>query len=113
MGRANSVQPASYNESRNKTYYKERVFLLRACNKEVSMILAIKCSLCGNWMPALKTKKGRPFLYCGHCRYGFMILAKVGMDAFNNACQEINESDLIPETRKKYQELTYEEETKK
>lgn len=63
-------------------------------------------------MPALATKRGRPFLYCGHCRYGFMILAKVGMDAFDKACQEINESELIPETRKKYQELKYEGELK-
>ena len=100
------MQPASYNEFRNKTCYKERVFLLRAYNKEVSMILAIKCPLCGNWMPALKTKKGRPWLYCGKCRYGFMLMANVGIQNFEKAAQEINESDLIPETRKKYQEKT-------
>ena len=68
------------------------------------MILAIKCSICGNWMPALKTKKGRPWLYCGKCRYGFMLMANVGIQNFEKAAQEINESDLIPETRKKYQE---------
>jgi len=62
-------------------------------------------------MPALATKRGRPFLYCGHCRYGFMLLAKPGMEALNKSCQEISDSDLIPETRKKYQELKYGEET--
>ena len=64
------------------------------------MMLAIKCPLCGHWMPALKTKKGRPFLYCGNCRYGFMLVAKKGMDNLDKVAQEISESDLVPETRK-------------
>ncbi len=68
------------------------------------MILAIKCPLCGNLMPAMKTAKGRPWLYCGKCRYGFMLMAKVGIQNFEKAAQEISESNLIPETRKKYQE---------
>lgn len=68
------------------------------------MVLAVKCPLCGNWMPAMKTKKGRPFLYCGNCRYGFMLVAKAGMQNFEKVAQEINESQLIPETRKKYDE---------
>ena len=67
------------------------------------MILAIKCSLCSNWMPALKTKKGRPWLYCGKCRYGFMLMANVGIQNFEKIAKEINESDLIPETRKMYE----------
>lgn len=68
------------------------------------MVLAVKCPLCGNWMPAMKTKKGRPFLYCGKCRFGFMLVAKAGMENFEKVAQEINESQLIPETRKKYDE---------
>ena len=75
------------------------------------MVWAVKRPLCGNWMPVLATKKGRPFLYCGHCRYGFMVPAKVGMGNLNKACQEISESGLIPETHKKYQELKHEEQT--
>lgn len=68
------------------------------------MVAAVKCALCGNWMPVLTTKRGKPFLYCGHCRYGFMILAKSGIETLNKVAQEISESDLIPETRKKYNE---------
>ena len=68
------------------------------------MMLAIKCPLCGHWMPALKTKKGRPFLYCGNCRFGFMIVARRGIENFENAAHEISESQLIPETRKKCEE---------
>lgn len=98
------MQPAFCNEPYYKAYYKERAFLLRVRNKEVNMILAVKCGICGNWMPAMKTKKGRPWLYCGKCRYGFMLMAKVGMQNFEKVAQEINESDLVPETRKKYQE---------
>ncbi len=68
------------------------------------MVTAVKCPLCGNWMPVLTTKRGKPFLYCGHCRYGFMLLAKPGIEALNKIAQQINESELIPETRKKYNE---------
>ena len=73
------------------------------------MISAVKCSLCENWMPVLTTKKGKPFLYCGHCRYGFMVLAKSGIEALNKAVKQINESDLIEPTRKKYNEKKSEE----
>lgn len=68
------------------------------------MLYAIKCPLCGNWMPVLTTKIGNPFLYCGKCRYGFMLLAKAGKEALTKVAKEINESDLLPETRKKYNE---------
>lgn len=68
------------------------------------MVTAVKCPLCGNWMPVLTTKKGRPFLYCGKCRFGFMLLAKPAIEALEKVCKEINESDLLPETRKKYNE---------
>ena len=68
------------------------------------MLYAIRCPLCNNWMPVLITKKGAPFLYCGNCHYGFMLLAKAGKDALAKVSQEINESDLLPETRKKYNE---------
>lgn len=64
------------------------------------MGLALRCPICGNWMPAIKTKKGRPFLYCGREKYGFMLATKVGMETFNKVAQQISESDLIPETRK-------------
>ncbi len=64
------------------------------------MILAIKCPLCGNWMPVTRTKKGRPFVYCGKERYGYMVVTKVGMEAVDRIAQEISESELIPETKK-------------
>jgi len=51
-------------------------------------------------MPILKTKKGRPFVYCGIEKFGFMILTKVGMEAVDKVVQDMSESDLIPETRK-------------
>lgn len=64
------------------------------------MILAIKCPLCGNWMPVLKTKKGRPFAYCGREKFSLMVVTKVGMEAVDKVAQEVSESDLIPETKK-------------
>jgi len=33
-----------------------------------------------------------------------MVLAEPGIEALNKVCKEINEFDLIPETRKKYNE---------
>ena len=68
------------------------------------MVTAVRCPLCNNWMPVLTTKKGKPFLYCGKCRYGFMVLAKSGIEALNKVVTEVSESDLLPETRKKYNE---------
>ena len=74
-------------------------------------MVAIKCPLSDHWMPVITTKRGKPFLYCGHCRYGFMLLAKPSMEALNKSCQEISESQLDPETRKWYRKKKYGEET--
>ena len=74
------------------------------------MVTAVKCPLCGNWMPVLTTKRGKPFLYCGRCRYGFMVLAKPGIEALNKVAQQISESDLLAETRKWYNKKKYGEE---
>lgn len=68
------------------------------------MVAVVRCSLCKNWMFVLTTKKRKPFLYCGKCRYGFMLLAKSGIEALNKVVTEVSESDLAPETRKKYNE---------
>ncbi len=46
------------------------------------MLLAVRCAGCNNWMSILAAKKGKAFLYLGHCRYGFMLLAKSGIEAF-------------------------------
>ena len=73
------------------------------------MVTVIKCPLCGNWMCVLTTKRGKPFLYCGSCRYGFMLLAKTGIEALDKVSTQVNESELIPETRKKYNEKKGEE----
>ena len=64
------------------------------------MILVLKCPLCGNWMPILTTKKGRPYAYCGKEKFGFMVVTKVGMEAVDRVAQEVSESELIPETKK-------------
>lgn len=73
------------------------------------MVTVVRCPLCNNWMCVLTTKRGKPFLYCGNCRYGFMLLAKVGIEALNKVIKQVSESELIPETRKKYDEKKAEE----
>lgn len=73
------------------------------------MVTVLRCPLCNNWMPVLTTKRNKPFLYCGNCRYGFMLLAKSGIEALNKVVKQVSESELIPETRKKYDEKKAEE----
>ena len=68
------------------------------------MVSVVRCALCNNWMFVLTTKYGKPFLYCGKCRYGFMLLAKSGIEALNEVVTEVSESELLPETRKKYKD---------
>ena len=64
-------------------------------------LTTVKCGLCDNWMASMVTKRGAPFLYCGVCKYGFMLLAKEGKDNFSSKAQEIDETDL-PEPTKKW-----------
>ena len=66
------------------------------------MLCTVKCSLCGNWMSAIETANGKPALYCGICRYGFLLVAKEAIDNFNKSCQQIEESDLPPPTLEYY-----------
>ena len=55
-------------------------------------------------MSRTTTKKGKPFLYCGRCGVGSMILRQSAIDALNKVCQSISESDLPPETLRKHQQ---------
>ena len=68
----------------------------------MAKICTIKCPLCGNFMASLVTKRGAPFIYCGICRFGSMLLAKSGKDNFSNACQEIETSELPSATLEWY-----------
>lgn len=68
------------------------------------MVTVVRCPLCNNWMFVLSTKNSKPFLYCGKCRYGFILVAKSGIGALNKVVTEVSESDLLPETLKKYKE---------
>jgi len=68
----------------------------------MAKICTIKCPLCGNFVASLVTKRGAPFLYCGICKFGFMILAKTGKDNLANACQEIDISQLPKPTLEWY-----------
>ncbi|MBA7689674.1 hypothetical protein ES703_98182 [subsurface metagenome] len=66
-------------------------------------MLSVKCALCGNWMSCVETpKKGIPHLWCGICRYGFLLVTKEAIDNLNKSCQEIDESDLPPPTLEFY-----------
>jgi len=66
------------------------------------LLCTVKCSLCDNWMSAIKTPNGKPALYCGVCRYGILLLAKEGIDNFSESCQQIQESDLPAPTLEYY-----------
>lgn len=63
---------------------------------------SVRCPLCGMWLSRTTTKKGKPFLYCGRCGYGTMLLRKSGIQTLDKVCQEITESDLPGETLKKH-----------
>ena len=65
-------------------------------------LCTVKCSICGNWLSRSVTKRGKPFLYCGRCGYGTMLLRKSAAQALDKVCQNISESDLIAETLKKH-----------
>lgn len=65
---------------------------------------SVKCAVCGEWMSRTLTKTGKPYLYCGHCGIGFMVLRKETAQALDTACQNIEEKDLPPETLKKQRE---------
>ena len=66
------------------------------------MLCTVKCPLCGNWMACRKTPNGKPHLFCGICRYGFLLISKKAIDNLNKSCQEIQESDLPPPTLEYY-----------
>jgi len=67
---------------------------------------SVKCPICGNWMSRSTTKRGKPYLYCGRCAGGFMVLKEATAKKLDTVCQQISESDLIPETLKKHREKT-------
>jgi len=64
----------------------------------LATICTLKCSICGSWCAAIKTKRDKPFLYCAKCGYGYSLFAKRGIKNFFETCQEIEETELIPET---------------
>lgn len=55
-------------------------------------------------MFVLSTKRNKPYIYCGKCRFGFMLLAKPAIQALSEVVKEVSESELPIETRKKYNE---------
>jgi len=65
-------------------------------------LCSIRCPICGNWLSRTTTKRGKPFLYCGHCGYGTMLLRGSAIKDLDVVCQTISESDLPPETLKKH-----------
>lgn len=66
------------------------------------MLCTVKCPLCGNWMSAIETPNGKPALYCGICRYGFLLVSKDAIDHLTKSCQEIQESNLPTPTLEYY-----------
>lgn len=64
----------------------------------------VKCPLCGSWMSRTLTKRSKPFLYCGSCGFGMMLLRKSAAEALDRVCENITEKDLPPETLKKQRE---------
>ncbi|NVM22993.1 MAG: hypothetical protein HWN68_14580 [Desulfobacterales bacterium] len=64
-------------------------------------LCTVRCSICGGYMSRTTTKRGKPFLYCGRCGLGSMVLRQSTIDALNKVCQSISESDLPGETLKK------------
>ena len=67
---------------------------------------SVKCPLCGSWMSRTVTKRGKPFLYCGKCGYGAMLLRGSAIKALDIVCKTISEKDLPSETLKKHREKT-------
>jgi len=72
----------------------------------MATICTFKCNVCGNWCASFTTKNNKPYLYCGECGYGHMILSKQGIEHFYEACQEVNETELIPKTLAWYKKKT-------
>lgn len=66
-------------------------------------LCTIKCGICGGYMSRTTTKRGQPYLYCGKCGLGFMVLKKASIEALDTVCENITEADLPPETLRKYQ----------
>ena len=67
-------------------------------------LCTVKCPICKNYMSRSITKRGKPFLYCGKCGYGTMLLRGSAIKALDIVCQTISEKDLPPETLKKHRE---------
>lgn len=65
---------------------------------------SVRCSVCGGWMSRSTTKRGKPYLYCGRCGVGFMVLKEATAKKLDTICQQITETDLPPETLKKHRE---------
>lgn len=65
---------------------------------------SVKCAVCGEWMSRTITKRGAPYLYCGRCGVGFMVLRKETAQALNATCKIIKEKDLPPKTLEKHRQ---------
>jgi len=66
------------------------------------VLCTVKCPLCGNWMSCIETPNGKPYLFCGICRYGFLLISKESIENLNKSCQEIQESGLSAPTLEYY-----------
>lgn len=64
-------------------------------------LCTIKCGICGGYMSRTTTKRGQPYLYCGHCRIGFMVLKKATAEALDKVCENVEEKDLPPGSLKR------------
>jgi len=62
------------------------------------MLDTVRCSLCNNWMANVQSLNNQPRLYCGVCKYGFMLMSVEAIENLGKACERINESDLPPRT---------------
>lgn len=58
------------------------------------MLDTIRCPLCHNYMANIETPNGKPALYCGVCRYGFLLVSREGQENLSKSCERIEESQL-------------------
>jgi len=65
-------------------------------------LCTVKCPICGSWMSRTLSRKGKPYLFCGKCRSGMLLMKGETIKSLDVVCKDIPESQLPSETLKKY-----------
>ncbi len=67
-------------------------------------LCTVHCPICKGFLARSTSKRGQPILRCGVCRFSILLLKKSTKEALDGVCQNIEESDLPPETLEKHRQ---------